>query len=179
MKELYAKWWFLSKFIIFMFLGMLLMKQGLGNYFELKDASSWEIIDANVLISEIEVRVNEKGATTYYPNIKYLYEIDGIEYKSDVYQIGTKNHYRYQIEIDRILQDKKVGDKIKIYVNPESLDEATIKIGKAGMELYLVGLGLFFTFLAYAINKSTIKHIFRKLFMKKYKRKNEKWIVAN
>ena len=179
MKEFFAKWWFLSKFIGLTFTGSLLLTQGIENYLELCKAQSWTIVDANILLSEVKVKTSEKGTKTYYPNIKYSYTIDEKVFNSDVYQIGTKNTYNYPVQIERILKDKKKGNIIKVFVNPEDYNEATIEIGETGIEIYLVSMGFFFIFLAYAINKSTINHIIRKALVKDYQRKDEKWIVAN
>ena len=178
MGEGYFKFWFISKFILFCGIGLMMFNQGCSNYIEIKKAEKWTRTTAYVTKNEVDIETNSTEKTYYTPIINYEYNFNNKEYTNDVIKIGTKEGLTMEWQAEEKIKDYPLHTDIEILVNPNLPKQSTIKLGEASSEKPLMYMGGFFFLIGYLINRKTINHIFKKLFYQKYKRKHEYWFIA-
>ena len=110
--------------------------------------TEWSLAPGKVTTSEIKVSrdYGENTSTNYFTIIRYKYEVNRVEYESDVisaseapFSIGTEKHAKSQIA------KYQLHSNVLVYYNPNNPQEAVLEKTKAsnsGMALIII-LGLF------------------------------------
>lgn len=107
-------------------------------------AQNWTATPAKVLASSVHTH-RGTDSTTYSVHIEYVYEWNGVEYRSNRFGFasGSSSGYRQKAEIVRNFPP---GHAFEAFVDPENPDQAVIHRGFQWRYLGTLGIGLLFTF---------------------------------
>lgn len=99
--------------IFFVIMGLITTLAGLKFLSDAKSNSSWPVTEGVIIKSERNSERSSDGDYHDYPDIKYLFEVEGEEYTG--FQISTGNFNR---PIEEYLQKYPVGKKVTVYYKP-------------------------------------------------------------
>ncbi|MEZ6094752.1 MAG: DUF3592 domain-containing protein [Pirellulaceae bacterium] len=86
-----------------------------------------EVANVSIKTSIINVGDAVHRTTQYYPNIEYRYAVNGIEYQSDRYQLGT-THQKFNSREEALEHARAfaVGSAIDVFYDPQSPSSAVL-----------------------------------------------------
>ena len=92
----------------------------------------WPSVEGTITYSAVgsEYSRDSEGRETkmYFPVIKYIYSVDGVEYKGDRHEI-SKTTTSFIGGVRETVNSFVVGKKATVYYNPEQANEAILKPG--------------------------------------------------
>lgn len=139
----------------FVFIGFVIAGYNLYIVYKINKKKSWVRIFAHIeKIEIIEHHIpNDSPTIRFYPQIKYTYQVDGVDYISDVYTSEVKYHwFNHLKEVKEVIHNNILDHQIKIYYNPRCPSEAVIlnavSIDEVGIPFFGVLFGFAISVLA-------------------------------
>ena len=124
-----------------------------------KTSTTWPTTPGEVIESELERHRGEDG-TTYSALVVYRYSLDGGEFESDRVWIGGNYSTSNRAEMQAVVREYPVGNRVTVYYSPDDPAQSVLKPGAfissyvcfgIGMVFLVIGsmllLGVFITFL--------------------------------
>jgi len=133
---------------IFLSIALGAIIQGTYRIVEISDADHWQDISATV----DSINVSGSDDDNFKPVIYYQYEISGKSYTGNRLSLARSMSYDTRGSAlqaaEEYLKPDDMG-KVDIFYDPSNPQESTIIKGEPDDEYYLIGIGLFFLFIAY------------------------------
>lgn len=178
MGELYFKFWFFSRFLLFVGVGYMMIAQGVETYLLLSDAENWIEVQCEISGNDLGVGLNKKGEVTFDPVVNYVYEYKEQAYSNTVVSLGKGNSQKNKYYAKEFLKQYPIGEARVVFVNPSNAEESALFLRDKNEDRILIYFGLISILIGYLINRKSIDHLLRKLLVKSYSRKDESWLIA-
>lgn len=88
-----------------------------------------------VVYSRVQEHSDSDGGTTYSPDVRYVYTVEGREYHGDRYRYGQMASS--DRNADRVVASLPVGREVPVFYNPADPADAVLKAGIEGADLFL------------------------------------------
>lgn len=143
--------------------GALLAGFGVYFYFLASAAESWPSVEGEVISTKVRMSVSRVGDAAhrtyeYYPVIQYKYEVNGIEYAGERYQLGTTmEKFKEKKDATEMARGYPTGSKIPIYYDPNDPSGAVIEPSFSYSVFVPSLLGILFLLSGWALHKGAKK----------------------
>jgi hypothetical protein len=147
------EWLFLLMWFAAMLGGFFLMRHGFYYVRLGQESNSWPTARGKVvrsfLHSHTSTSTNQNGltstSTSYSPRIQYVYEKNGVMYRSEAMTIGGGGlSFHSQTQAEFYLDNYPVGKEIDVYYNPNSPAMSVLIPGGIGYGIGFVVAGAIF-----------------------------------
>jgi hypothetical protein len=105
--------------------------------------TSWPQVQAKVVQSDIDPVRDSKGRTSYRVVVRYLYEVDGIEFSADRVFFGESS-FLLESDARSVLAPYPVGKVVTASYDPSDTASAVLEPGRPRNLTLLVVIGLVF-----------------------------------
>jgi hypothetical protein len=127
--------------------GLLFVGLSLSIWWRARRSMDWMPTPGRVTANWVSVR-RDSDDTTYWPEIRYTYEVAGKTYTGDQIYIGARDGFGSREKAEAVLAPYPKGAAVTVYCDPEHPERATLVPGRAnGVGLFLFG-GIFMLGLA-------------------------------
>ena len=127
---------------------------GFGVYFVQLgfEARSWPEAKGRILSTTVKVSTSRSSGSRstsysreYYPNIRYSWSVDGVQYTGDRYRLGTTHEkYRERSDAEEAAKAFPGGTTIPVYYDPKNPSEAVLEKDTSWSVFVPAILGLLF-----------------------------------
>jgi len=142
--------------IFFLALGLFFILRGIRYRSVAQDVASWPTADATIISSGVAARVfrDAQGynAKRYIPDMRYVYEIDGVRHENEVIQMGLADlGYMLETQARKHAARYPIGARVPVHYDPANSTIALLEAGQvggtkkivAGVLCLALGLGAF------------------------------------
>tara|TARA_Y100001960_G_scaffold213863_1_gene223410 strand:- start:107 stop:658 length:552 start_codon:yes stop_codon:yes gene_type:complete len=99
---------------------------------EAKQTLTWPTVKGEITFAQVKSEQTQdsdgRWSTVYFPSFKYLYNVDGIAYTGNKYEI-SKTTTSSSSSVYKTVSLYPVGKKVDVYYNPLQENEAILKPG--------------------------------------------------
>jgi hypothetical protein len=127
--------------IVLVFLGLALRTRR-----KISQSQNWQRAMGSVQFSGVDMRRSSNGrggsSTAYYPEVTYVYRVDGKDYTNNRIQFGTPIGYGWAGKAQKLADSYPVGKNVEVFYNPNDPYEAVLE-RKSSSSTAFVGIALF------------------------------------
>lgn len=121
--------------------GLFLSIYATNNSINAFKSKNWPTTEGTIISSEVG------RESRYVPKVKYIYMVDSTEFVSEMIRLTRPGQYKSKDDAAMVAAKYPVDSKVKVYYNPNKLDEAILDPGIKGEHIFMFFLG-FIIFLA-------------------------------
>lgn len=129
--------------LIFVAIGLTLMRSGFNDIQKAKASVSWPQTNGKIITSELESNYDGDRRMAWFAKIVYNYVVDGTEMKGDQVAIGDYGSGNIS-HAQKIVGTYPVDKEVKVYYNPKDSTECLLEPGLKGQSYAMFGGGFAF-----------------------------------
>ncbi|HAY82885.1 MAG TPA: hypothetical protein DCY79_24005 [Planctomycetaceae bacterium] len=137
---------FFAKIFPAMFIlgGLIFMGVGVSHLLKARETSSWVPVQGMFLEKSVKTSTSRgsdgKTSTSYKPQVRYSYTVDGQEYQGTTLLVGIGGYSRPRYA-HAAMEEFKVKQACEVYVDPDDPTQAVLKTGIRPVHFVFPGLG--------------------------------------
>ncbi|BCW89028.1 hypothetical protein sos41_21830 [Alphaproteobacteria bacterium SO-S41] len=121
-------------------MGVALIIWGRFHKAKVEKVKTWPRASGKILSSGVRtetVRRRRSGSTIHYFDVRYAYAVQGTDYESDNFHVGTDNISAG--DIPRVQAAYPAGAAVQVYYNPANPKESALEGGSGNQALFILG----------------------------------------